>query len=235
MNRPILPYLLTIYLFTFYQPLFSQQPVEYTISFPNAVHHEAEIQVQITDIPAQTLELRMSRSSPGRYAIHEFAKNVYDVKATNGRGELLATTRPNPYQWNVESHDGAVTVKYTLFADRAGGTYSGIDATHAHLNIPATFMWARGFGDRPISVTFQPPDSSNWKVATQLAPTNDPFTFTAPNLYYFMDSPTELSDFTLRQWQAQSNGKSYSIRLALHHAGTEAEADEYTEMAKRIE
>ena len=34
----------------------------------------------------------MSRASPGRYAVHEFAKNVYDVHASNGQG--LELTRP---------------------------------------------------------------------------------------------------------------------------------------------
>ena len=50
--------------------------IEYEVSFPNVVHHEAEIAVTFTALPAVPLELRMSRSSPGRYALHEFAKNV---------------------------------------------------------------------------------------------------------------------------------------------------------------
>lgn len=234
MKKLIRSFVLPLYIFSLYSFSYSQQPIQYTVSFPNAVHHEAEITVRFSNLPAQTLELRMSRSSPGRYAIHEFAKNIYKVKATNSKGSDLAITRPNPYQWDVSGHDGTVTVRYTLFADRAGGTYSGIDATHAHLNIPATFMWARGLGERPITVAFKPLEGSKWKVATQLAPTGDPLTFTAPNLYYFMDSPTELSDFTLREWQVQSGEKTHSIRLALHHDGTNEEADAYAEMAKRV-
>ena len=35
------------------------------------------------------LELRMSRSSPGRYAPHDFAKNVYDVRAFDADGREL--------------------------------------------------------------------------------------------------------------------------------------------------
>ncbi len=50
--------------------------IVYEVSFPNAVHHEALITVTFIDLPAQPLELRMSRSSPGRYALHAFAKNV---------------------------------------------------------------------------------------------------------------------------------------------------------------
>ena len=56
--------------------------VRYAVTFPNLAHHEARI---VVDFPAagDTLEVWMSRSSPGRYALHEFAKNVYDVRATD--------------------------------------------------------------------------------------------------------------------------------------------------------
>ncbi|MCH7475685.1 MAG: M61 family peptidase, partial [Gemmatimonadetes bacterium] len=199
--------------------------IEYEVSFPNVVHHEAEIAVTFTALPAVPLELRMSRSSPGRYALHEFAKNVYSVRATDGEGHPLVVERPNPYQWDVPVHDATVRVTYTLFADRADGTYSQVDPTHAHLNIPATFMWARGLGDREIRITFTPPEGSEWKVATQLFPTDDPMTFTAPNLYYFMDSPAELSDFALREWTVASNGEDQTIRVAVHHDGSDAEVD----------
>jgi predicted metalloprotease with PDZ domain len=199
-----------------------------------AVHHEAQVSVTFTDLPAPALELRMSRSSPGRYAIHEFAKNVYSVRAEDGNGGPLQISRPNPYQWDVPVHDGTVRVTYTLFADRADGTYSQVDERHAHLNVPATFMWARGLGDRQIRVTFQPPEGANWRVATQLFPTDDPMTYTAPDLYYFMDSPIELSDFALRQWEVLDNGGASTIRLAIHHDGTEQEVDSFEEMVKRV-
>src|SRR5690606_37905838 len=62
----------------------------YEAAFPTVVHHEARIKVTFTSVPEDTLELRMSRSSRGRYALHEFAKNVYDVKAVDSRGRELA-------------------------------------------------------------------------------------------------------------------------------------------------
>jgi len=212
---------------------FAQSPIEYDVSFDNAAHHEARISVTWTDIGDAPLEVRMSRSSPGRYAIHEFAKNVYQVWVVNGNGEQLEFARPNPYQWDIAGHDGTVSITYTLYADRAGGTYSGIDLTHAHLNMPATFMWARGMDDRPINVSFRPV-SDDWKVATQLVPTDDQYLFTAPNLQYFLDSPTELSNFTDRSWTVQRGDQEATFRLALHHDGTDEDADKYLEMAKNV-
>ncbi|HEU4828703.1 MAG TPA: PDZ domain-containing protein [Gemmatimonadales bacterium] len=211
----------------------SADTIRYEIAFPNAVHHEAEVKVEFRNVPSGTLELRMSRSSPGRYALHEFAKNVYSVKAVDSRGRALTITRPNPHQWDVTGHDGTVVMTYTLFGDRADGTYAAIDGTHAHLNIPATFMWARGFEARPIRITFRParPD---WKVATQLAPTSDPFTFTAPHFQYFMDSPTELSAHDVRSWTVGQGSAARTLRFALHHAGAAAELDTFADRVQKV-
>ena len=211
-------------------------PVQYEVSFDNARHHEAQIVATYRGVPTGPLSLRMSRSSPGRYAIHEFAKNVYRVSATDGAGKALTVDRTEPYGWSVAGHDGTVKVTYTLYADRGDGTYSQIDATHAHLNMPATFLWAAGYDDKPIRVTFKPADAS-WKVATQLpAATKDgeANTYWAPNLQYFLDSPTEISAFALREWPVTDAGKTYTFRLALHHPGTEEDADKFADKLKKI-
>ena len=213
----------------------AQQPsTTYRISFPAPEHHYAEVEVTFASAPA-TLEARMARSSPGRYAIHEYSKNVFDVRAFNGKGTELTIVRPNPYQWNVTGHDGTVRMTYKVFGNHVDGTYLGIDSTHAHMNIPATFIFARGFAARPIRVTFVQPTGSNWKVATQLFPTEDPFTFTAPNFQYFMDSPTEMSDFGVRSFKVKNaDGKEFTIITAVHHDGPDAALDEYVAGAEKI-
>ena len=61
-------------------------PIRYEITFPNRVHHEAEITIRFSAVPTGPLRVEMARSSPGRYALHEFAKNVYRVQATDPTG-----------------------------------------------------------------------------------------------------------------------------------------------------
>ncbi len=207
----------------------SKGSVNYSIVFPNAVHHEAEISVSFAQVKNGEFTFRMSRTSPGRYALHEFAKNVYNVKATNGNGDELKITRPDPYSWLVDSKDGTVNVSYTLFANRGGGTYAQIDETHAHLNIPATFMYAPSHSESPIEVTFNTPKDLNWKVATQLKKESES-TYSAPNLQYFMDSPTEISNHQVRSFEVDSQ----TINFVLHHNGTDKELDEYFEDVKAI-
>ena len=209
------------------------QAQEYEVSFDNAVHHEARISVTYRDVGTDPVRFQMSRSSPGRYAIHEFAKNVYSVSAVDGAGRALTVERTDPYGWTVPGHDGTVTLSYTLFADRSDGTYSQIDATHAHLNMPATLAWATGFDDRAVKVVFKP-FSPDWVVATQLEQGSDAFSFAAPNLQYLMDSPTELSAHMTRQWTIDDHGVPRTLRISAHHPGTEAEMDRFTEMARKV-
>lgn len=208
-------------------------PVVYDIRFPNRVHREAEVSVRFSGVPDGPLRVRMARSSPGRYALHEFAKNVYAVTAVNSAGRALTVTRRSPHEWAVTGHAGVVIFSYTLYADRADGTYAGIDETRAHLNIPATFAWSPQLATRPIMVTFHRPDPA-WKIATQLQPTNDAETFRAPNLQYFMDSPTHLGVLDIREWQVASGGRTQTMRLAVDHTGTSAQVSEYTDLTKRV-
>lgn len=216
-------------------PCLAQTPVTYRLSFPAPEHHYAVVEVTFPELEQRTLEARMSRSSPGRYALHEYSKNVFDVHAFDGQGKELPTIRPNPYQWNVAGHDGTVRITYKVFGNLVDGTYLAIDTSHAHMNMPATLMWARTLEGRPVRITFAPPAGYNWKPATQLFETSDPWTFTAPNLQYLMDSPTELSDYSLRSFKVRNpDGKEFTIRTSVHHDGTDADVDEYARGTEKI-
>ena len=211
-------------------PVLAQQGTNYEISFPNAVHHEAEVRVEFTGVNAPALEVVMSRSSPGRYALHEFAKNVYNVRVTDPGGRPLMVTRPNPYSWNVQTAGNSTVIfEYTLFGDRTDGTYDGIDSTHAHLNMPATFVWARGYESKPFSFQFKIPENSQWKIATQLLPQGEG-RWSAPNLEWMMDSPVEISNYVMPEWKVEDA----TFRMALHFHGSEADARKYAQMCQAV-
>jgi predicted metalloprotease with PDZ domain len=210
----------------------AEEPVRYEIRFENADHHEAEVTATFPSLPGGVLELAMSRSSPGRYALHEFAKNVYRLRAEDGAGRPLPVSRREPSQWNVEGHDGTVEVRYTVFGDRVDGTYLAVDNTHAHLNMPATFLWAHGLESRPIELTIIPA-KPEWKVATQLRPTDRANRFAAPNLDYFFDSPTEVGPIEMHEWEVAGHPLSQRIRLSIHHKGESAQGEVFAGLAQR--
>ncbi|HEY6361131.1 MAG TPA: PDZ domain-containing protein [Vicinamibacterales bacterium] len=209
-------------------------PVQYRLSFPQPEHRWMQVEIAFTGVPAGVLQLRMSRSSPGRYALHEFAKNVYNVRVTDAAGMPLTVTRPSLHQWDVAGHAGNVRVTYDVFGDRVDGTYLGIDSTHAHINMPAALMWARGLELRSATVRFEPPAGASWRVATQLFPGPDAFTFTAPNLQYLMDSPSEFSGFSLRTFRVPGAPGNPLFRFAAHHQGTDADLDSFAGDVQKV-
>jgi len=203
----------------------AQAPVAYRLSFPEREHHLMQVEITFPEVPPGALQVHMSRSSPGRYSMHEFAKNVFDVRVTDQSGKPLTVARPNPNQWDITGHSGTVRMQYRVFGDRVDGTYLAVDNTHAHINMPAVLMWAKGLERRTMTVRFERPAGASWNVATQLQAGTDTFSFSAPNLQYLMDSPAEFSRFSLRTFTVPDENRVPVFRLAVHHTGTDAELD----------
>src|SRR6478735_9404528 len=152
------------------------QQVRYDFAAPNAAHHEAEITLTISGIRQGPAIFRMSRSSPGRYATHEFGKNVYNVSAEDGNGKTLTVVKTDGDVYTISNHKGHIILHYTLYGNYADGTYASIDPTGYHLNMPASFMWVKGLENAPITLKLKDVNS-NWKIATQLKPSSDPYIF----------------------------------------------------------
>ena len=213
----------------------AQAPVTYRVSVPEPEHHWLQVEAVFPAGGRGPLVLNMSRSSPGRYAVHEFSKNIFELKAFDGAGREIPYARPTVNQWRIAQHDGTVRVVYKIYGDRTDGTYLGVDATHAHMNMPATLVWAEGLEMRPARVTFVTPPGRTWRVSTQLFSTDDAFTFTAPNLQYLMDSPTEFSAHIVKLFPVKGpDGREEIIRVAVHHLGTQQEIDQYADAVAKI-
>jgi len=205
----------------------------YHISFQNRAHHEAEVTAIFEDVQPEVLAVTMSRTSPGRYSLHEFAKNIYGVKAFDREGSSLTIARPNPHQWEISGHQGYVKLTYTLFGDRADGTYVSIHPMYIHLNMPAAFLWAKDFAEQGMRLTVGFLDE-NQKILTQLFPTEAPNVFLAPNLQYFMDSPLQIAPFEMHEWEETYGESKFGMRLGVFHNGSTKEISAYANMAKRL-
>lgn len=212
-----------------------QKAIFYAVSFPNAAHHEAEIVMTIPQAPSRDFRVRMSRSSAGRYATHEFGKNIYNVTATDVSGNPISLKQVEGDVYQVEGdHPETVIIHYTLFGNWTDGTYASIDPSHAHLNMPAAFMWVPGLESRPVKFEFNDLDKYGWKVATQLKH-EGVNVYSAPNLQYMMDSPTELSNFNETSWDVvNTDGKKEKINLTIHSDDTQPVVDNFGKMVQKM-
>ena len=210
------------------------QDIQYTVTFPNAIHHEAEITLYVAKPPSGELTVQMSRSSPGRYATHEFGKNIYDLKAFDSTGKPLNITQLDGGIYRISNGGRSATITYTVFGNRTDGTYNSISESHAHFNMPASFMWVAGLEKRPVEIDFQIPEKYGWQVITQLKPLPGKKWF-APSLQYLMDSPTELSVSKISSWEVVGNdGKKQTIMLASHSVDAQVVVDSFAVQLKKV-
>jgi len=216
------------------------RPIDYRFSFPDAAQHRMNVEVTFTDVPDGPLQLRISRSSPGRYSLHDFASAIDGMTVTTIDGTPLAAAHGQSDEWTVARPSRDVCVRYTVSANTIDGTYAAIDDTHAHLNMPAVILWAPGLEHRPARVALVARQEATpaWQAATQLFPTDDPLVFRAPTFQYLMDSPIEFGRIVWRTFEAPvpsgSATPAPTIRMALHHLGTDAEADAFADGTRQI-
>ncbi len=210
--------------------LIAQKSITYELDLSNIEHHELGIKVKFSELTMDTLEIRMPNASPGRYALHNFAKNVYNESAKDANsGKEIAFIKSTPFSWKIPLNTNGVIFEYTLFGNHADGTYVGIDASKLHLNMPATFVYGANLADRKIELQINLDDYPEWSVGTQLVRENDTI-LSAPNYYYFYDSPVVVGEIVWRRWQVDNQ----TIEVAMIHEGNNQELDNYVSWIKQI-
>lgn len=226
------------YLFFFLFPLslFAQSPLDWVKDHPATIayqldltdvqQHELHITVHFPAVPTGAFHVKMPTASPGRYAEHNFAKNVYDVQAKDGAGKDILVNREGINEWIVTGHDGQVKLSYTLFANGGDGTYAGVDNRKLHLNMPAVFLYGEQLNDRPVKLVLPKDQRPEWKVASQLEPIGDR-QYAAPNYYYFYDSPTLVGEIELQSSQVKSGSRVATIEAAFMGETTPADREAY--------
>jgi len=204
----------------------------YQLDLAGHDRHQLMVKARFVSQSPEPLVLQMASASPGRYARHDFAKNIYAIKALDAQGNPLPLQRLSPTSWQVSGHQGEVLVSYLLFGNHADGTYNQINSRHAHLNMPATFLFAPALRAQAATLTLHTVPAG-WRAATQLYPQADG-SFVAPDLDYLMDSPLEISAHQLLSFSQPSAGKTYQLELALHHTGTKDEANVLLEKTRAV-
>ena len=192
--------------------------IVYTLDLTDVQRHELHVTVDFPAVPPGLFYVRMPQSSPGRYAQHNFARNVYDVRAFAPDSTQLTVDRVDPSTWAVSGHTGEVRFVYTLFADGGDGTYSGIDDRKLHLNMPASFVYGDQLNDRPVILRLPADQRTEWQVATQLVAVGER-DYAAPDYYYFYDSPTMVAEMMKDSFTVSSGGRTDTIEVAMVHDG----------------
>ena len=188
--------------------------ITYRLSMSRPVSHLFEVQI-IVELPEQLkdkpLQFQMSKWSPGRYAVFDFAKNVQEFRA-NG-----VATRIDGHTWSVNPKGRtSVTVSYKVYGNDLSGTFSQLDSRHANYNGASIFMYVVGHKPDPVRLTIEAP--AGWRIVNGRTERLGQTEWLFPNWDILIDTATEIApDWTQDTFEV--NGKKYHV--VVHSFGPE--------------
>ncbi|MGZ3874564.1 MAG: M61 family metallopeptidase [Mucilaginibacter sp.] len=166
--------------------------ISYTVTFPEAQAHYADIEMKISGLNQAVLNLKMPVWTPGSYLVREFAKNIESFSVTSNNRELRSPkVSKNTWQINTAGVQ-SLTVKYRVYCFEISVRTSFVDASHAFLSTSGLFIYPDKMLNTPSTIHIVP--YKGWTtVSTSLEAVNgDPFTRHSPDYDILFDSPIEV-------------------------------------------
>jgi len=205
--------------------------ISYTVSFPEAQAHYADVEMHISGLSQTSLDLKMPVWTPGSYLVREYAKSVESFSAASGN-QTLPAPKVSKNCWRIQTAGhAAITVKYRVYCFEVSVRTSFVDAAHGFLSSAGTFMYPDKMLHEPSTIHIIP--YKDWdKVSTSPDMVNsDPFTRHAPNYDILFDSPIEVGNQDVFGFDAA--GVKYEV--AMCGGGNYNKEKLKTDMAKIVE
>jgi predicted metalloprotease with PDZ domain len=172
----------------------SQVKIGFEVCFTEPQAHYAEVEMNISGINKEYVDVKMPVWAPGSYLVREFSKNVEAFKAT-AEGKALSFEKVRKNTWRIHGATAKqLKINYRVYANEVSVRTAFIDNTHAFLSSTGIFMYPEGYLKSPSTVTVIP--FKGWtKVSTSLEPVaGQPFTYSAPDFDILFDSPLEVGN-----------------------------------------
>ncbi|MEO8700273.1 MAG: PDZ domain-containing protein [Kofleriaceae bacterium] len=141
--------------------------LRYAVRLDAPSRHVAEVTLVFPVDGRDQVTVTLPAWSPGSYLIRDYARFVRDLRAT-ADGEPRRATKLDKTTWAIDTAGAReLEVRYTVYGHDLSVRTSHIDATHAFLHPPATFVHPPHLRSAPIELSITAPEG--WPITTPLA------------------------------------------------------------------
>lgn len=176
--------------------------IGFEVSFKEPQAHYAEVQMNISGLAKDYVDVKMPVWTPGSYLVREFEKSVEEFKASAG-GKAVKVEKVRKNTWRIFSAKAAnIQISYRVYAFEISVRTPFIDESHAFLSPTGIFMHPDGMIKSPSTVKIVP--FNTWsKVSTGLTPVaGEQFTYKATDFDILYDSPIEVGNQDIFEFTA---------------------------------
>ena len=209
----------------------AQVKIGFEVSFREPQAHYAEVQMNISGLAKDYVDVKMPVWTPGSYLVREFEKSVEEFEATAG-GKAVKVEKVRKNTWRIFSAKAAnIKINYRVYAFEISVRTPFIDESHAFLSPTGIFMHPAGMIKSPSTVKIIP--FNTWsKVSTGLPPVaGQQFTYSASDFDILYDSPIEVGNQDVFEFMAA--GVRHEV--AMYGGGNYDKEKLKVDMAKIVE
>ena len=209
----------------------AQVKIGFEVSFKEPQAHYAEVQMNISGLIKDYVDVKMPVWTPGSYLVREFEKSVEEFKAT-AAGKAVKVEKVKKNTWRIFSAKAAnIQINYRVYAFEISVRTPFIDESHAFLSPTGIFMHPDGMIKSPSTVRIIP--FNTWsKVSTGLTPVAvEQFTYKASDFDILYDSPIEVGNQDIFEFTAA--GVRHEV--AMYGGGNYNKEKLKVDMAKIVE
>lgn len=178
------------------------EPLVYTVRFPAAETHFADIELAIATSKRDTIDLMLPLWSPGFYRVEDYASRVQGLSARTSDGKSLSVTQPVKNRWRVATQGATrVIVAYKLLCNGRSVTTNWVSADLLVLNGAAAFITLAESVRRPHEIRLElAPQWKRLASGLEVAPGGNPNHLLAADYDTLVDSPIVAGDLSVREF-----------------------------------
>ncbi len=205
--------------------------LEYVLSVTEPHAHYFDVEMNVSGLKKDYIDLKMAVWTPGSYLVREYARHVEGFQAESA-GKPIASEKITKNTWRVKSKGAdKISVKYRVYAYELTVRTSYVDITHGYINGASVFMFLDQMLDLPSTLTIKP--YATWKeISTALKPVGkDKWVLNVPNFDILADSPIELGNQEIFEFAAAG----IQHKVAMYGGGNYDVARLQTDMKSVVE
>jgi predicted metalloprotease with PDZ domain len=204
--------------------------IDYTVSIASTEAQLFHVTADVQNINEPRLELSLPTWTPGWYTVENYLKNILRFKVTDAKGARIEPTMIRKQTWLVETKGlDRIRVEFDYRADVLALNQAKITNDFAFFTGTELFLMAANHRNSPSTVRFETP--AGWRIASALKQ-KDATTFTAPDYDTLVDSPTEMGNFDLTEFEVDK--KPHYLVTNPAGAFSKDKAAQFAEMLAKV-
>jgi len=204
--------------------------IDYTVAVASTEAHLFHVTADVQNISEPRLELSLPTWTPGWYTVENYFKNILRFAVTDSKGARLQPMMTRKQTWLVDTKGlNRIKVEFDYRADVLALNQAKITNDLAFFTGTELFLMAANHRKTPSTVRFATP--AGWRIVSALKQT-DATTFTAPDYDTLVDSPTEMGNFDVTEFEVEK--KPHYLVTSPAGAFSKDKAAKFVEMLAKV-